>query len=124
MPSFRSKCWRGAFSRFSSPSAWTPHRATMSPDRDATRQSWAVWSAERQGRIEDVLERVLAPNDSTSSVLQRAMRYAVLDGGKRVRPLLAYAAGDLAGAAPDVVDSAAAAVELIHGYSLVHDDLP
>jgi farnesyl diphosphate synthase len=52
------------------------------------------------------------------------MRYAVLDGGKRMRPLLAYAAGELAGASPDAVDAPAAAVELIHAYSLIHDDLP
>ena len=52
------------------------------------------------------------------------MRYAVLGGGKRVRPLLAYAAGELVEASPDVVDGPAAAVEMIHAYSLVHDDLP
>jgi farnesyl diphosphate synthase len=52
------------------------------------------------------------------------MRYAVLDGGKRIRPLLAYAAGELTDAPPDIVDAAAAAVELIHAYSLIHDDLP
>jgi farnesyl diphosphate synthase len=52
------------------------------------------------------------------------MRYAVLGGGKRVRPLLAYAAGELTGADPDRVDAPAAAVELIHAYSLIHDDLP
>ena len=52
------------------------------------------------------------------------MRYAVLGGGKRVRPLLVYAAGELARRRPGRVDRAAAAVELIHAYSLVHDDLP
>jgi farnesyl diphosphate synthase len=52
------------------------------------------------------------------------MRYAVLGGGKRVRPLLAFAAGELAGADVERVRIAAAAVELIHAYSLVHDDLP
>lgn len=52
------------------------------------------------------------------------MRYAVLDGGKRMRPLLAYAAGQIVNANDNVVDAAAAAVELVHGYSLVHDDLP
>jgi farnesyl diphosphate synthase len=52
------------------------------------------------------------------------MRYAALGGGKRMRPLLAYAAGELADADPDVVDGAAAAVEMIHAYSLAHDDLP
>src|SRR5207248_5910078 len=51
-------------------------------------------------------------------------RYAVLGGGKRVRALLAYAAGELSGADPAVVDRVAAAIELIHAYSLVHDDLP
>jgi farnesyl diphosphate synthase len=52
------------------------------------------------------------------------MRYSVLGGGKRVRPLLVYASGELAGAPEDHLDSMAAAVELIHAYSLVHDDLP
>jgi farnesyl diphosphate synthase len=52
------------------------------------------------------------------------MRYAVLGGGKRVRPLLAFAAGDLTGASDERVGIAAAAIELIHVYSLVHDDLP
>jgi len=56
--------------------------------------------------------------------LSEAMRYAALDGGKRMRPLLAYAAGEITAAEPDVVDAAAAAVELIHAYSLIHDDLP
>jgi farnesyl diphosphate synthase len=52
------------------------------------------------------------------------MRYAVLGGGKRVRPLLAFAAGELAQAVPERLETVAAAVELIHAYSLVHDDLP
>jgi farnesyl diphosphate synthase len=56
--------------------------------------------------------------------LHAAMRYAVLGGGKRVRPLLAYGAGELSGSEERQVDRAAAAVELIHVYSLVHDDLP
>src|SRR6266705_2902111 len=58
------------------------------------------------------------------NALHEAMRYAVLGGGKRVRALLAYAGGELARADPADVDAAAAAVELIHGYSLVHDGLP
>jgi len=56
--------------------------------------------------------------------LHRAMRYAVLGGGKRVRPLLAFGAGELAEADPVRVEVVAAAVEMIHAYSLVHDDLP
>jgi farnesyl diphosphate synthase len=52
------------------------------------------------------------------------MRYATLEGGKRVRPLLAFAAGEVSGAEPERLEIVAAAVELIHAYSLVHDDLP
>jgi farnesyl diphosphate synthase len=85
---------------------------------------WAVWSQERQRRCEDVLARLLPPVAPPAARLAEAMRYAVLGGGKRVRPLLAYAAGELAGADPGVVDARAAAVEFIHAYSLVHDDLP
>ncbi len=91
----------------------------MNPDLD-----WAVWCGERQRRIEDVLVRLLPGADQVPTALCRAMRYAVLDGGKRMRPLLAYAAGELVDAAPDTVDAAAAAVELVHAYSLIHDDLP
>jgi farnesyl diphosphate synthase len=85
--------------------------------------AFAVWSGERARRVESELERLLA-GDGAMRLLQDAMRYAVLGGGKRVRALLAYAAGELSGADPDSVDPPAAAVELIHAYSLVHDDLP
>ena len=86
--------------------------------------AFPVWSGERQRRIEDVLERALPRGDASPARLHEAMRYAVLGGGKRMRPLLAYAAGEFADANPANVDAAAAAVELIHAYSLVHDDLP
>jgi len=83
-----------------------------------------AWADERQRRIEDVLERALAAAPGVPAELTDAMRYATLGGGKRMRPLLAYAAGELAHAAPEAVDGVAAAVEMIHAYSLVHDDLP
>ncbi len=86
--------------------------------------AFPVWSGERQRRIEDVLERALPRRDALPTRLHEAMRYAVLGGGKRIRPLLAYAAGEFADADPVAVDTPAAAVELIHAYSLVHDDLP
>jgi farnesyl diphosphate synthase len=91
----------------------------MNPDL-----AWAVWCGERQRRVEDFLERVLPAADLPPVPLSQAMRYAVLDGGKRMRALLAYAAGELVAAPPDRVDCVAAAVELVHAYSLVHDDLP
>src|SRR5262244_4588398 len=77
-----------------------------------------------QLRVEEVLDRLLPPASIAPTRLHEAMRYAALGGGKRVRPLLAFAAGEVAGAQPDTVAVAAAAVELIHAYSLAHDDLP
>jgi farnesyl diphosphate synthase len=85
---------------------------------------WAVWSGERQRRIEHVLDRLLPRAEPPTAHLAQAMRHATLGGGKRVRALLAYAAGEVVEAAPEHVDPAAAAVEMIHAYSLVHDDLP
>jgi len=85
--------------------------------------AWEVWSRERQQRIEDVLERALILPGAPTRLLD-AMRHATLGGGKRVRALLAYAAGEFAHGEASVVDDAAAALELIHAYSLVHDDLP
>lgn len=75
-------------------------------------------------RTGEVLSRVLPPVQRPPQRLHEAMHYAVLGGGKRLRPLLAYAAGHLFDAQPDAVDAAAVAVEIIHAYSLVHDDLP
>jgi farnesyl diphosphate synthase len=77
-----------------------------------------------QGRMEQVLARTLPPAEIAPQRLHAAMRYAALGGGKRVRPLLVFAAGAVAGAHEDRLEIAAAAVELIHAYSLVHDDLP
>lgn len=75
-------------------------------------------------RVDVVLERTLSRAADVPPRLADAMRYAVLGGGKRIRPRLVYASGRLAGAATEVLDYAAAAVELIHAYSLIHDDLP
>ncbi|MDD5300442.1 MAG: polyprenyl synthetase family protein [Gallionella sp.] len=82
------------------------------------------WVAAHQTRFEGVLRGLLPSAEIAPQRLHEAMRYAVLDGGKRVRPLLAFAAGELAGAQAARVEIAAAAVELIHAYSLVHDDMP
>jgi farnesyl diphosphate synthase len=86
--------------------------------------SFADWARERQQRIEGVLERVLPGEDAIAHRLAAAMRYATLGGGKRVRPLLVYAAAEATGGSIERADVRAAAVELIHAYSLVHDDLP
>ena len=75
-------------------------------------------------RIESQLDASLPSPEAAPQGLHRAMRYAVLGGGKRMRPLLVYAAGQIFGADEHAMDAPAMAVELIHAYSLVHDDLP
>jgi geranylgeranyl pyrophosphate synthase len=75
-------------------------------------------------RAETHLERLLSSATTSPPRLYEAMRYAVLGGGKRVRPTLVYASAQAIGAPLELVDTAACAVELIHAYSLVHDDLP
>ena len=82
------------------------------------------WAASRQSRIEAFLEQVLPSPRIAPERLHGAMRYAVLGAGKRVRPLLAFAGGELSLGAEKRVTIAGVAVELIHAYSLVHDDLP
>ncbi len=83
-----------------------------------------IWVRSHQSRFEDQLKQLLPQPDIAPQRLHAAMRYSVLGGGKRVRPLLAFAAGDLVGADVRRTDIVAAAVELIHAYSLVHDDMP
>ena len=75
-------------------------------------------------RIEHVLEACLPTDDRAPARLHEAMRYAALSPGKRVRPRLVYATATALGVPLSRVDGAAAAIELIHAYSLVHDDLP
>ncbi len=78
----------------------------------------------RQHRINSFLLSILPPTDQAPSHLHEAMHYAVLNGGKRVRPLLVYATGEAFGIDLNLLDHPASAIELIHSYSLVHDDLP
>lgn len=75
-------------------------------------------------RIDQQLELALPKPDTSPYQLHEAMRYAVFNGGKRVRPLLSYAAGEVLDVDPGLLDVPAVAIELIHAFSLVHDDLP
>src|SRR5262245_51395467 len=82
-----------------------------------------------QARVEAALERVLPQAAIAPQRLHDAMRYVVLGGGKRIRPLLAFAAGEAAAGEPERADPGrleilGCALECIHAYSLVHDDLP
>ena len=83
-----------------------------------------AYQTSSQARVNTALERLFVAPSSELARLYEAMRYSVMNGGKRVRPLLAYAACEALGAAPEHANGAACAVELIHAYSLVHDDLP
>jgi farnesyl diphosphate synthase len=85
---------------------------------------FAAWAKQVQADMEVVLDRHLPAPSTSPAKLHQAMRYAALDGGKRVRPLLVFAAGAVFDAPTDALERAAAAVEMIHVYSLVHDDLP
>jgi farnesyl diphosphate synthase len=80
--------------------------------------------ADYRERVERALDARLPAEDTRPASLHRAMRYSVLGGGKRIRALLCYAAGELLGVAAARLDDAACAVECVHAFSLVHDDLP
>ena len=82
------------------------------------------WLSAHSTRTESALESLLDSDQTTPKRLHEAMRYAAQGGGKRIRPLLVYAAGSLGGAKAEALDAAAVAIECIHAYSLVHDDLP
>ena len=75
-------------------------------------------------KVDLKLAEILGSDAHIPERLRAAMQYSVLGGGKRVRPLLVYASGELCGVSEDTLDTIAAAVELVHAYSLVHDDLP
>jgi geranylgeranyl pyrophosphate synthase len=80
--------------------------------------------AHSRDRVEEALERCLPQASEPPTALHEAMRYAALSGGKRLRPALAFAAAEACGAAAERALAVACAVELVHAYSLVHDDLP
>ncbi len=75
-------------------------------------------------RVNSELDTALPLASTSPQRLHDAMRYAVLNGGKRIRPLLVYAAGECLAVEPELLDAPAVAIELIHAFSLVHDDLP
>ncbi|MDG4596933.1 MAG: (2E,6E)-farnesyl diphosphate synthase [Candidatus Contendobacter sp.] len=82
------------------------------------------WIGGYQTRAEWALDQRLPAASLHPSALHHAMRYAVLGGGKRIRPVLVYLSGATVGAVPEALDGPACAVEFIHAYSLIHDDLP
>ena len=89
-----------------------------------TSLGFADWMGQVQAGMEGVLDRFLPPTSVVPARLHEAMRYTAMEGGKRVRPLLVYAAGEIFDTPRALLERAAAAVEMIHVYSLVHDDMP
>ncbi|HEY4319299.1 MAG TPA: farnesyl diphosphate synthase [Herbaspirillum sp.] len=98
--------------------------AMRAPEAALAPVEFPVWMRQVQDDVETALDHFLTPSETVPARLHDAMRYAVLGGGKRVRPLLVFGAGSLFGAAPALLARAAAALEMIHVYSLVHDDMP
>jgi farnesyl diphosphate synthase len=96
----------------------------MSSQHDGSGFDLGPWMVTQLGRVEAALDRWVAPAGSAPPELAEPMRYAVLDGGKRLRPLLVLAASEAVGGRSQAALRAACAVELIHAYSLVHDDMP
>lgn len=90
----------------------------------ASAEPLGTWMPRIMQRTEQALERYLPSSDTPPTTLHDGMRYATLGGGKRLRALLCHAAGELVEADPIILDGAASAIEMIHAYSLVHDDLP
>lgn len=91
---------------------------------DNSMSDFLIWAKIKQERIEAVLNEVLPSENQAPHTLHSAMRYSALGGGKRIRALLCYAAAELCTTDITIADAAASAVELIHAYSLVHDDMP
>jgi farnesyl diphosphate synthase len=85
---------------------------------------FATWSRDVARRVETALSELLPPSRQAPVRLHDAMRYSTLGGGKRVRPMLVFAAGLVADAAEERLKIVACAIELVHAYSLIHDDLP
>ena len=83
-----------------------------------------TWQQQAQAQTELALERVLPTAATVPNTLHEAMRYSALDGGKRLRPLLVLAAAELGDADTAALEQAMAAIEMVHVYSLVHDDMP
>ena len=98
--------------------------AEVKPDSSAPGVDFQAWMGGVQSRMESALGRLLPAAQVLPARLHEAMRFATLEGGKRVRPLLAFAAGEASGAESGRLEIVAAAVEMIHAYSLAHDDLP
>jgi geranylgeranyl pyrophosphate synthase len=99
-------------------------RLTRTPDESASTDAFGAQLEAWRMRMEHALAARLPEPDKVPARLHEAMRYSVLGGGKRIRPALLFATARTLGLSEDEVEAAACAIELVHVYSLVHDDLP
>src|SRR5277367_1279973 len=88
------------------------------------RMTLEEYTAAQQKRVDQALDRWVPAESENPATIHRAMRYSLFAGGKRLRPLLAIAAAEVVSDAPAGIENAACSLELIHTYSLIHDDLP
>jgi geranylgeranyl diphosphate synthase type II len=86
--------------------------------------SLAQYLARQQARVDDALQRWVPPESTQPESIHKAMRYSLFAGGKRIRPILCMAAAEAVSDSPLGIESCASTLELIHTYSLIHDDLP
>ncbi len=98
--------------------------SAVTSSKKAMQQPFSDWVLSHQARIEAVLDSTLPSANIAPERLHEAMRYSAMNGGKRIRALLCYATAELCHTPIALADAAACAVELIHAYSLVHDDMP
>src|SRR6202795_2752690 len=84
----------------------------------------AEYVVEQQIRVEEALRRLVPPESTPPESINKAMRYSLFAGGKRIRPILCVAAAEAVSDSPVGIESAACTLELIHTYLLIHDDLP
>ncbi|MCS7314869.1 MAG: polyprenyl synthetase family protein [Bryobacterales bacterium] len=99
------------------------HHSRPAPDPQAA-ADFETWLERQRRRVEAALDRWLPPEDQPPQIIHRAMRYSVFAGGKRIRPILCLASAEAVGSEAPGVMEAACALELVHTYSLIHDDLP
>ncbi len=96
----------------------------QSPSKTASQVSVTQYFKDKITQVDAWLDRLLPPADETPAIIHQAMRYSVFAGGKRLRPVLAIAAGEIFGASEAELLPVACSLEMIHTYSLIHDDLP
>ena len=96
----------------------------MSPQCAPIDMTLTEYIAHQQSLVDAALQRCVPPESENPSTIHKAMRYSLFAGGKRVRPLLAMAAAEAVSDAPAGIEDAACSLELVHTYSLIHDDLP